>query len=43
MESKKYNKLMNIEKGSRLRDIENKPVVTNGEREEGRDNTGIQD
>ena len=31
MESKKYNKLVNIIKGSRLTDIENKLVVTSRE------------
>ena len=36
MESKKYNKLVKKQKRSRLTDIENKPVVTRGEREGGR-------
>ena len=35
VESKKYNKLVNITKRSRLTDIENKLVVTSGERERG--------
>ena len=34
VESKKYNKLVNITKKSRLTDIENKLMVTSGEREE---------
>ena len=33
---KKYNKLVNITKNSRLTDIENKLAVTSGEREGGR-------
>ena len=33
MESKKYNKLMNIIKRNRLTGIKNKLVVTSGERE----------
>ena len=41
MESKKYNKLVNKTKRSRLTDIENKLVVTSGEREEGRGNVGV--
>ena len=46
MESKKYNKPVNKKrkrKRNRLTDIENKLVVTSGEREEGRGETGIGD
>ena len=35
VESKKENKLVNITKRNRLTDMENKLVVTTGEREEG--------
>ena len=38
MESKKYSKLVNITKRSRLTDIEYKLVVTSREREVGRGN-----
>ena len=42
MESKKYNKLGNVKKKrSRLTGIENKLVVTSGERECGRGNIGV--
>ena len=41
MEPKKYNKLVNKVKRSRFTDIENKLVVTSGEREEGRGNIGV--
>ena len=41
MESKNYNKLLNITKTNTLTDIENKLAVTNGERERGRGNTGL--
>ena len=40
MESQKYNKLVNKTENSRLMDTDNKPVVSSGEREEGRGNTG---
>ena len=40
MESIKYNKLVN-KKRSRLTDTESKLVVTSGEREAGRVNTGV--
>ena len=43
VESKKYNKLVNIKKRSRLTDIENKLMITSGEREGGRGNIGIGD
>ena len=43
MESKKYNKLLNITKRNRLTDIENKLVVTTGEREGGRSKIGVRD
>ena len=36
MESQKYNKLVNKTENSRLMDTDNKPVVSSGEREEGR-------
>ena len=39
MECKKYNKLVNIQKRSRLTDIENKLVVTS--RERGRGKIGV--
>ena len=42
MESKKYNKLVNIEK-SRLTEVENKLVVTIGEREGRRGNIWVAD
>ena len=42
-ESKKYNKLVNITKKNRLKDIENKLVVTSGKREGGRDTIGVED
>ena len=41
MESKKYNKLVNITKKSRLIDIEKKLAVTSGERKGGRGNVGV--
>ena len=41
MESKTYNKLVNITKKKRLTDIENKLVVTSEEREVGRGNLGV--
>ena len=41
MESKKYNKLVNITKEKQLTDIENKLVVTSGEREGGKGNIGV--
>ena len=41
LESKKYNKLVNITKRNRLTDTENKLVLTNGEKEEGRDTDNI--
>ena len=37
VESKKYNKLVNITKRSRLTDIENKLLVTSGKREGGQE------
>ena len=40
MASKKDNKLVNITKGSRLTDTENKLVVTSGERQVGRGEEG---
>ena len=40
MESKKYNKLMNLTKSNRLTDIEKKLVVTSGERVGGRGKIG---
>ena len=43
MESEKYNKLVNITKRNRFIDIENKSVVTSGERERGRGKTGVGD
>ena len=43
MESKKYNKLVNKTKRSRLTDIDNKLVDTSGERKGGRDNIGVGD
>ena len=43
MESKKYNKPVNITKRNRLTDIENKLVVTSGEREGGRAKIGVGD
>ena len=41
MESRNYNKLVNITKRNRLADIENKPVVASREREESRGKIGI--
>ena len=41
MESKKYNKLVNKTKRNRFTDIENKLVITRGEREGKRDNIGV--
>ena len=41
VETKKYNKLLNITKGNRLRDIENQLVITSRQREEGRSNIGV--
>ena len=45
MESKKYinNKLVDITKKETDTDIENKLVVTSGEREAGRGNRGVED
>ena len=43
MESKKYNKLVNITKKKTDSDTENKPVVTTGEREGGRSNIRVGD
>ena len=43
VESKKYNKLVNISKRNRLTDIENKLVVSSGERERGRGKIGVGD
>ena len=40
VEYKKDNKLVNITKGSRLTDTENKLVVTSGERQVGRGEEG---
>ena len=42
MESKKYNKLVNITKRKHT-EIENKLVLTSGEREEGRDKIEVGD
>ena len=41
--STNYNKLVNKTENSRLTDTENKLVVTSGEREGGRGNTGVGD
>ena len=41
MESKKHNRLVNIIKRSRLRDTEDKLVVTSGKREGGMGNIGV--
>ena len=41
MDSKKYNKLVNIAKKKQLTDTENKLVATSGERERGRGNIGV--
>ena len=41
MESKKYNKVVNIIRNKQTPNIENKLVVTSGEREEGRSKTGV--
>ena len=41
MECKKYNKLVNITKRSRLTDIENKQGATSGEMERGRGTKGV--
>ena len=41
MESKKYNKVVNITRKKQTPNIENKLVVTSGEREAGRSKTGI--
>ena len=41
MESKKYNKLVNITKKKQTTDIENKLAVTGREREGGRDSIGV--
>ena len=41
MESKKYNKLVNKKKSSRLTDKKKKGVATCGEGGEGRDNIGV--
>ena len=41
IESKNYNKLMNITKKNRFTDIDNKLVVTSGERGVGRGNIGV--
>ena len=41
MESKKYNKLVIKEKRSKLTDIENKLVVTSGEKVVGRGKIGV--
>ena len=41
MESKKYNKLVNITKRSRLKDIQDKLMVTSEERESRRGNIGV--
>ena len=44
VESKKYNKLVNTtQKKGRLTDVENKLVVTSGEREGRRGNIGVGD
>ena len=41
VESKKYNKLVNITKRNRLTDTENKLVVTCGDRDEESGNIGV--
>ena len=41
VESKKYNKLVNVTKKNKLTDTENKLVVTGRKREEGRGNIGV--
>ena len=41
MESKKYDKLVNITKKKQTHDRENKLMVTSGEREGGRGNIGL--
>ena len=43
MESKKYKTLVNKTKKKQTRDLENKLVVTSGDREGGRGNIGVED
>ena len=43
MESKKYNKLVNKTKKKQTQDLENKLVVTSGDREGGQGNIGVGD
>ena len=43
MESKKYNKLVNIRTKKQIQNIENKLVVTSRAKEEWRDKIGLRD